>query len=166
MKARPAGGREFTGRHMFVAVVAFFFVIIAVNLLMAGLATRSWSGLVVKNSYVASQSFNEAVAAKRRQDQLGWRGKFAANGTEIGYRLTSRSGEPVVASMIQLTFRRPAYEAEDHIVTLRKGQDGTFSVRHRLADGIWVVEVLADTDADKAWRESFRVSITHGRLLQ
>ena len=52
---------EFTGRHMAIIMVAFFGVIIAVNLTMATLASRSWTGLVVKNSYVESQKFNSVL---------------------------------------------------------------------------------------------------------
>ena len=51
--------KEFTGRHMLAIMLAFFGTIIAVNLVMAIFASRSWTGLVVKNSYVASQEFNE-----------------------------------------------------------------------------------------------------------
>ncbi|TGV41583.1 cytochrome oxidase, partial [bacterium M00.F.Ca.ET.168.01.1.1] len=38
--------REFTGRHMLVIILAFFGVVIAVNLTMATLASTSWTGLV------------------------------------------------------------------------------------------------------------------------
>ena len=50
--------REFTGYHMVAVMTLFFGTIISVNLLMAWYANTSWSGLVVKNSYVASQEFN------------------------------------------------------------------------------------------------------------
>ncbi|TIS18850.1 MAG: cytochrome oxidase, partial [Mesorhizobium sp.] len=50
--------REFTGRHMLISILAFFAVVIGVNLTMATFAHRSWTGLVVENTYVASQQFN------------------------------------------------------------------------------------------------------------
>ena len=50
--------RRFTGYHMAAILVAFFGVIIAVNMVMATLATRTFGGVVVENSYVASQEFN------------------------------------------------------------------------------------------------------------
>ena len=58
MNTRERKPAEFTGRHMLAIMLAFFGVIIAVNLVMATLASKSWTGLVVKNTYVASQQFN------------------------------------------------------------------------------------------------------------
>ncbi|MFP5454579.1 MAG: FixH family protein, partial [Alphaproteobacteria bacterium] len=50
--------RGFTGRHMAASMVGFFTVVIAVNVTMATVASHSFGGTVVDNSYVASQRFN------------------------------------------------------------------------------------------------------------
>ena len=63
---------RFTGRHMTVILCGFFAVVVAVNMLMATLATRTFGGVVVENSYVASQRYNGWLAEARRQDRLGW----------------------------------------------------------------------------------------------
>ncbi len=84
MLSQPAP-RPFTGRRLAAILVSFFAVVIAVNLAMAMVARGSWSGLVVANSYVASQEFNEKVAAAREQRERGWTDRFAAR------RATSRS---------------------------------------------------------------------------
>ena len=49
---------ELTGKHVAMIFCGFFGIIIAVNVSMAMLASSSWTGLVVSNSYVASQKFN------------------------------------------------------------------------------------------------------------
>ena len=54
---------------MFGGFVAAFGVIIAVNLSLAFQAVRTFPGLEVKNSYVASQSFD---ADRDAQEALGW----------------------------------------------------------------------------------------------
>ena len=79
---RSSTPRRFTGWHMTGILVAFFAVVIAVNMLMATLAVRSFGGVVVDNSYVASQNYNEWLAASRAQDKLGWTitAKRAADG--------------------------------------------------------------------------------------
>jgi nitrogen fixation protein FixH len=64
--------RVFTGRHMTAIICGFFGVVIAVNLTMATLASRTFGGTVVDNSYVASQKFNGWIAAGRAQKALGW----------------------------------------------------------------------------------------------
>ncbi len=68
MQAPTPQPKPFTGRHMLFAMLAFFGVIIAVNLTMAVFATKSWTGLVVKNSYVASQAFNRELEQAKVQE--------------------------------------------------------------------------------------------------
>ncbi|MGO4840209.1 FixH family protein, partial [Rhizobiaceae sp. 2RAB30] len=70
------GNGTFTGRHMLAIMVAFFGTIIAVNVTMATLAGRSWTGFVVKNSYVASQEFNRKAEQGRAQAALGWESRL------------------------------------------------------------------------------------------
>lgn len=64
--------RRFTGRHMLITMLAFFGTIVAVNFTMAWLASSTFGGTVVDNSYVASQRFNGWLAAGRAQQALGW----------------------------------------------------------------------------------------------
>ncbi len=64
--------KRFTGWHFTVIISAFFGVVIAVNLTMAVFATRTFGGVVVENSYVASQKYNDWLQAARRQQKLAW----------------------------------------------------------------------------------------------
>lgn len=61
--------KEITGRHVFIGFAAAFGVIITVNLVLAVNAVRTFPGLEVKNTYVASQKFDKNRAA---QEALGW----------------------------------------------------------------------------------------------
>jgi len=61
--------REIKGWHVFTAFTLAFGVIIAVNLTLAYNAVRTFPGLEVANSYVASQSFDADRAA---QEALEW----------------------------------------------------------------------------------------------
>lgn len=58
-----------TGWHVFAVFALGFSVIIGVNLALAYNAVRTFPGIEVKNSYVASQSFDRDRAA---QQALGW----------------------------------------------------------------------------------------------
>jgi nitrogen fixation protein FixH len=64
--------RTFTGWHMTAIICGFFGIVIAVNITMATLASSTFGGTVVDNSYVASQKFNGWIAAGRAQKKLGW----------------------------------------------------------------------------------------------
>ena len=61
--------REITGRHVLLGMVGAFGVIITVNVVMAWQAVSTFPGLEVKNSYVASQTFD---AERKAQLALGW----------------------------------------------------------------------------------------------
>jgi len=60
--------RELTGWHVFTGFSMAFGVIIAVNLTLAFQAVNTFPGLEVKNSYVASQSFDVDRAAQKALD--------------------------------------------------------------------------------------------------
>ena len=61
--------KQLTGRHVLMIFCGAFGIIIGVNLLLAWSAVSTFPGLEVKNSYVASQQFDERKAA---QEALGW----------------------------------------------------------------------------------------------
>ncbi|MEP6335045.1 MAG: FixH family protein, partial [Anderseniella sp.] len=96
MQTTPTQPKQFTGRHMLFAMLAFFGVIIIVNLTMAAFATRSWTGLVVKNSYVASQAFNRELEQAKLQAARGWTGDITYSKGAVVLSLTDKSGQPVV----------------------------------------------------------------------
>ncbi|MGA9580888.1 MAG: FixH family protein [Allosphingosinicella sp.] len=69
--------KRFTGWHMTAILLAFFWIIVAVNFTMATFATRTFGGVVVENSYVASQKYNGWLKAARKQETLGWKAEAA-----------------------------------------------------------------------------------------
>ena len=84
--------RELTGRHVLFIFVGAFGTIIAVNLLLAYSAVSTFPGLEVKNSYVASQEFNERKAA---QEALGWTVRATHRGGVLRLAITDSEGQPV-----------------------------------------------------------------------
>lgn len=139
---RPMAGK-FTGRHMVLCMVGFFGVIIAVNLLMATLAKQSWTGLVVKNSYVASQAFNDHLQAGRDQAALGWKSTFSYTDGQFSFALQDRDGTPVKADHVDLEIGRPATEIADATLSMSPLFDSQFQLQHRLAPGLWDVRAKA-----------------------
>ena len=165
MSTRSDRPREFTGWHMLFLMVAFFAVIIAVNVTMAVFANSSWSGLVVKNSYVASQHFNERAAEGRARAALGWNAVLTIADDHFSWRLTDASGSPVRIDGATALLRRPVAANEDHALTLVSAGDGTHTAElHGLADGVWIVEVDAEAGLSEPFRDIRRVVVTGGRL--
>lgn len=138
--------KEFTGRHMLIIMILFFGVIIAVNFTMATLAHTSWSGLVVKNSYVASQQFNEKVTAARTQDALGWTPVLNFKPNLISFQMLGKSGEVILLEQVKMVLRHPVGEHSDLRLSLIRQADGSFSSSEAISDGVWIVETTAQTN--------------------
>jgi nitrogen fixation protein FixH len=164
MTAKARSPREFTGRHMLAIMLAFFGVVITVNVTMATLANTSWTGLVVENTYVASQQFNKKADQGRAQAALGWTAKLTIADGEVRYGLTDAAGKAVALHGVKVLFRHPAYESEDKSVTLALGQGQEFTARHVPRDGVWIIEVDADAGLAEPYRDVRRVMISHGAL--
>ncbi|MEM1164482.1 MAG: FixH family protein, partial [Pseudomonadota bacterium] len=60
---------ELKGGHVLMIAITAFGIIIAANMTMLFAATGSFPGLVVENSYIAGQGWNQRTQA---QHDLGW----------------------------------------------------------------------------------------------
>lgn len=154
--------REFTGWHMLAIMVAFFSVIIAVNLTMAFMARSSWTGLVAENTHIASRKFNAKAAEGRAQAALGWTSEFAVDEGKVRYRLTDKGGNVVAAKRATASFRRPAHEAEDQDVVLTRQADGWLVSPVELRDGIWNVEISTEVGLAHPYRDLRRLTLRDG----
>lgn len=124
--------REFTGWHMATLMVGGFGIIIAVNLTMAYQAISTFPGLEVRNSYVASQSFDADRAA---QDGLGWDVGVALTTTEITLQIGSIAG-PVQPVIRQAILGRATHVGEDQTPAFVWTGTG-FTAPVALASGNW-----------------------------
>lgn len=64
--------RTIDGRHVAAILVAGFAVVIAVNFSVAVVAKRTFGGVVVENSYVASQDYNRWLREAEKEKAMGW----------------------------------------------------------------------------------------------
>ncbi|PLP57690.1 cytochrome oxidase [Mesorhizobium loti] len=164
MTTRRRNPGEFTGRHMLIITLTFFGIIIAVNMTMATLARSSWTGLVVQNSYVASQQFNRKAQEGRAQAALHWQGTLTVTAGVIRYVLVDAAGKPVLPASVKVAFRHPAYDAEDRTIELTPEPGGAFSARQAVRDGAWIVEVDADVGRALPYRQVQRVFVRDGAI--
>lgn len=163
VKSKTTNG--FTGWHMLGIMIAFFGVIIAVNMTMAYKAVSSWSGLVVKNTYVASQEFNAKAETGKEQAALGWQSQPAFAEGVFTWRLTDRDGKAVSMSGGTVEFKRPVGDAHDTKVTLSIAEEGVLTAPLELGEGAWIMEVNADAGLDDPYRHIIRVLVKDGRIL-
>lgn len=136
--------RPITGWHAAAALVAFFGVVVAVNLVMATFATRTFGGVVVENSYVASQKYNDWLAAAERQNQLNWK---IVPDVDADRRVTV--GLALDGAEVRGFARHPLGREPDVPLTFVAKEGGYRSVLP-LPSGRWNVHLLVKRGADEA----------------
>ena len=150
---------EFTGRHMLIMILSFFGVIIGVNITMAIFASSTWTGLIVKNSYVASQDFNAKLEKARAQEALGWTSKIALNGQDLRLTIADAKAKPLAALNVVARVYRPVAEAQDHDVALMELRPGLYRTKVDLKPGLWEVAIVATGRNDEVYEQIFRLIV-------
>lgn len=150
--SKPAA-RPFTGWHMLAMMVAFFGVVIAVNFTMARLAMTSFGGVVVENSYVASQNFNGWLQDARNSDALGW--QVSPDLRDDGRLAITVAGAPD-ALTISATARHPLGRLPDKQLTFTRTAAGEYLSVEALAADRWILR-LELSSGDQHWRSESEV---------
>jgi nitrogen fixation protein FixH len=157
-----AHARSITGSHVFAIIVMFFGVIIAVNATLAILAVTSWTGLVVENGYVASQSFNRDLAEARRQAGLGWQESFGYANGRLTVMLTDSGQRPITRAAVMVKLQRPSTDREDHGLTLAEVASGKYVSAANLSPGLWDAETVVRSASGETLRHLYRLQISGG----
>lgn len=142
-------GKPLTGRKVFAIVAGAFGVIIAVNLVLAWKAVGTFPGLEVENSYVASQTFNERLAA---QQALGWTVDAEVTDGALEVRITGDDGRPVEVGALSATLGRPTHVREDRSPEFVHHQ-GAFRAPMDVAPGRWMLRLEATAPDGTTFRQ-------------
>lgn len=141
--------REFTGRHMLLVLVIGFGIVVAVNFFMASVAARGFSGVVVENSYVASQKFNSWLAEAEHQQALGWEATMSRGAD--GHLIVDTTNVPTFAEL-HAELRRPLGAHDVARFALVPSGENAFVSPYPLPEGRWIVRLQIDA-AGQEWRQ-------------
>ena len=155
-------GRRFTGLHMFAVVCGFFVVVIAANAALAYYAMGSWSGLVVENSYVASQNYNAVLADARAQRELGWKSTLEASSGSLVFTVSDKSGHAIAGARVEAELERPSNSGEDATLALLEQPGGRYVHDGGLKPGLWNASVSVTDTAGRRYRRDFRLHVAMG----
>ena len=144
---------------MLAIMVAFFGVIISVNVFMAGSAIRTWTGLVVENSYVASQQFNTKLTNARQQAAMGWQGGLVYDENELRFTLNDGEGMPLMAQNVSIALSRPIGTKGDQQLTLTQSKDGSYIAPVTLASGVWNAAIVVSFDDQADYEHHARLNV-------
>ena len=141
--------RELTGRMVLGITVAAFAVIIGVNLVLAFSAVRTFPGLEVGNSYVASQNFDRDRAA---QSTLHWTVTPDYDGRVMTLAIRDAAGRPVKAQSLTATIGRPTHKRDD-VTPDFTYRGGLWSAPVTLAPGAWNIHLTATAPDGTPFRQ-------------
>lgn len=150
--------RTLTGRKVLLIAIGAFAIIFGANMALLFSATGSFPGLVVKNSYVASQGWDARTAAQRA---LGWTAEVGHREERLRVRLTDSAGGPVSGLSITATVGRPATSEADITVILSE-QDGGYEIPLPLGAGNWRVDLRTQDHRGTAWEATARLFVRGG----
>ncbi len=142
----------FTGRHMLIALLTFFGIVIAANVVMINIALSTHTGVVANEPYRKGLKYNERIEAAERQDALGWSDdiRLEDGGGRLVVVLADSSKGPVRGLKISALLGRPATIAEDETLALEEKEPGRYEAKTVVTEPGNYIATIEATDPAKA----------------
>lgn len=151
--SRQPGARTLNGRHVLLALLGFFGVVLAVNVVLIYKAESTFGGVDTDDAYRKGLAYNERIAAAEEQAELGWHGNldYVRNTRHMRLTLTDTSGGPVPGLTVTAQLQRPVTNRYDQELSLTQTGADTYEADvSGLAPGWWTVDVRAHHGPENA----------------
>jgi nitrogen fixation protein FixH len=158
-------GKRLTGRGVLLCMLAFFGVIIGVNLLLMKLAIDTMPGLEVDSSYRAGNVYNAEIAAARSQSARQWQvaghlERGADGRTFLEVEARDPGGAPLTGLAFSAHLERPTDKRADRSVALVEQGLGIYRGQtESLAPGQWDLVLEADRGSARLFLSKNRVEL-------
>ena len=140
-QALPA--KPLTGGKVFLMLVAFFGVVITVNMIMMRFAIQTLPGTEVDSAYSASVAYEKEIATARDQTARNWKvdahvERNGQGGATLQVEARDNSGRPMSGLKFQGRFERPTDRRADLPVALAEVGRGIYrGSAEAIAPGQW-----------------------------
>ncbi|GAA0487602.1 FixH family protein [Parasphingorhabdus litoris] len=142
MKMEIVEPKKFTGFHATAMIVAFFAVVVSVNMVMARFAISTFGGTVVDNSYVASQKYNEWLEEARKQQAHGWTASRITRVQDKVAMTVLQADESALANAtITAVAEHPVGRSEPITLNFIENGAGSYISQDALPEGRWKLRV-------------------------
>ncbi|GAB5447844.1 FixH family protein [Gymnodinialimonas sp.] len=148
--------RKLNGYHILGIFGGCFAVIVSVNLFMAFQAVSTFPGLEVSSSYADSQTFD---VRRHAQEALGWEASVEATRTELTLTLVDEAGRPVYPAELSALLTRPTTRANDQMLELTRGPNGTLVAPADLDVGRWRLRMIGVSRDGTDYRHNITFTI-------
>ncbi len=102
--------------------IAFFAVIIVVNVVYIYLAKTTWRGVATEDSYQKGLNYNDTLKQEEKQKELGWSvdtkiNQMGKNKASILVVVLDKDSDNIRDAKVNIFFRNPARAEQDFIAT-------------------------------------------------
>ena len=161
--AAVSEGRPLTGRAVLFMLLAFFGIVVAVNIAMVRAAISTFGGVDTPSSYQAGLAFKSDEAAAKAQDSRGWRVSAklapAAVGETVSIAVTDAAGRPVSGAVLTVRLAHPIDERRDVAVVLGEVAAGSYLGKVVAENGQWILDIDIAKGGQRVFRSRNRVTI-------
>lgn len=140
---------------MAAGFVSAFTVIIGVNLFLAFSAVKTFPGLEVKNSYVASQTFDVERTA---QEALNWTITADVVGDVLRLDISDASG-PVQPETLDVTLGRATHVRDDRKLSFEFDGSVHTAFVPDLAPGYWNLRLVSQAQDGTLYRQRIQLRV-------
>ncbi len=148
MSKEPTRKRKFTGYHATIMLVAFFAVVVSVNMLMASFAISTFGGTVVDNSYVASQKYNDWLEQARTQKSYGWVATDIERVADFAFiEIAEADGAAMQGATVNMVAEHPIGRTEAVPMKFHAVKPGYYQTDKPMPTGRWKLKITIEKDS-------------------
>jgi len=144
--SKQATKKELTGWHVLGILVAFFGIMLAVNVYFTVMAVKTFSGEDVPRSYRQGLEYNHTLQIRAAQKALGWEALVNTIADKIIVDLRDKDGQVLHDISLTGKLRHPATLSNDQVLNFERQEDGTYQASIFGLMGQWKLEALATTE--------------------
>lgn len=156
-------GRPITGRTVFVAMVAFFGVVIGINVVMMKLAMDTLPGTDVDSAYRGSLAYGSEIKAAHDQNLREWHvnahiARQADGQATLSVDAHDKNGVPLRGLVFSGRLERPTDKRADRLIVLEGGEGGSYrGSASGVTPGQWNLILESDADGKRVFLSKNRV---------
>jgi nitrogen fixation protein FixH len=155
--------RPINGRFVFIAVVAFFTIVISVNVVMMRFAIATLPGTEVDSAYSASLAYQKEIQTAEQQNGRNWKvdahiERIADGIARLTLDAKTPDGKPLAGLSVFGRLERPTDRRADRAFDISEKGGGSYAgVARGVAAGQWDFVIEADRDGQRLFLSRNRV---------
>lgn len=163
MTASASTVRPLTGRFVLIAVVAFFAVVIGVNMVMIRFAITTLPGTEVDSAYSASLAYPREIQAARQQDARDWKvdahiERASDGAATLNIHAQDKTGSSLSGLSMSGRLERPTDRRADQVMDITERGGGNYrGTAQNVAAGQWDLVIEAENNGQRMFLSRSRI---------